>query len=1320
MWSWQGEVARVARYVNACLLIRLAAQGARPPVKNRARVGMASLAAGLTLSTFALFGYTTPARAAATSWAWSGWMPASLPTESTSAPISLSGSLNAVTCSSASHCLTVGAVGLAETSDDGGRTWSRGAMVSAVDANGVACPTPDRCVAVGSSGSNTNLNAVVVSNDGGRTWTAATAVPQPATAAEGDTVSQYLWAVACPTSTTCVAVGSMTGVSTCVIPADEYNGTPAQTYSCTDTYNEILLSEDAGATWVLQTVPQPTDYSGLSGISCPTATVCLAVGFSPGGSSSGGVAPEVLLSDDGGQSWTLVNLARSAAVSSINGLTGVACASADLCVAVGSGFILLSTDGGAAWSRANIASSPPAQSALVGLVGVACPLASTCIAVGSKGVLLTTDAGQTWVAPWEDAAYFLVFPGEPEGEEIAGIACPVATSCVLVGFSPDGYFGPVITAAYVFEASPVPAAITLAAAGNLLGAVTVSGAVYSAGGLPISGQKLELSTPWGDYQFTEADGFFTIPPSLGQGICSPSSPCTATIPWTDPPVVGTATVVTSLPVLSLANASAAADGTAQLQATLTEDGSGLSGEGVVFTVDGRFAGSAMTDAAGVATLSVNLSGLSAGLNYPISAGFNGFSASANLTTVVQPSVILSAPSAVTSSTYTLLIPVPYGLATGDTVDVQVPTGTVLPTASSDYSLNGQEITVVQVSGETATVTVPSGVSEAPGGVATLTITDVTNPSAGQYTADVWTSRDTTAVASAPYSISGVTLTLDATPTPATVGQDVLLTALVSRPVSDGTITFAVPSGTNLSCVPHAGGCSVLWNTSPLAASSFTAGSWAVKVTWSGDTTYPSPASATMGVEVNSGMFISANPFPAVAGQAVTLTAEGILPSLSGGSVTFSAAPSGGSVVTLGTCSVTSDSCTLQWTPPATEGDVTVFAKCTGGGCGAGMTANTYVPVETSSSSDVCTTAVVSIGSLALTSGSSGSVPISLSQIPTGCPPLASWHLTVTFDPSVLSVQGAVGGPEWPGVTVTAVKPGTIELTAPQSDGGATGSLLATLQVTAAGAAGTTSPLSLGAISLTGTNAVAISATGMAGSVNVVGSASVDLSVVPEVSASHGTAAGLSISVPAAVYSSMGEAAAGEEIAGYQLSVSASDPTAVRLDPASCPPPFTGCSANVDQHAGTETVSAAVYQGVAPPTNIAFVPVRLTGPVTEAVQVTTTLQSVVDQHDTALGTPAPVTVTLQRGAVYQACSTDGTPVVGYRGLSVADAVAALQYLVKLRQAGTGCGQVNPVALASLVPVGTGLGSTPSVADVVALLQYLVGLRGPHMNLHSGAS
>ncbi len=688
-------------------------------------------------------------------------------------------------------------------------------------------------------------------------------------------------------------------------------------------------------------------------------------------------------------------------------------------------------------------------------------------------------------------------------------------------------------------------------------------------------------------------------------------------------------------------------------------------------------------------------------------------------TVVQPSVVLSAPSAATS-TYTISIPVPYGLSGGDTVDVQVPTGTVLPTVSTDYSLNGQGATGVQVSGETATVTVPSSVSEESGGVVLLSVSDVTNPPAGQYMVNVWTSRDTTAVASTPYSVSGVTLTLGATPTPATVGQDVLLTALVSRPVSDGTITFVVPSSTSLSCVPHMGGCSVLWDTAPLAGSSFTSGSWAVKATWSGDTAYPAPVSATKGVVVNSGMFIAANPFPAIAGQAVTLTATGILPSLSGGSVTFSAALSSGSVTTLGTCSVTADSCALQWTPPATEGDVTVFAKCTGGGCGAGLTANTYVPVETSSSSDVCASAVVAVGSLALPNGGSGSVPIALSQIPSACLPLTSWQLTVTFDPSVLSVQGAVGGPEWPSVTVTTVQPGTIELTAPQSNGGATGSLLATLQVTAAGSAGTTSPLSLGAILLTGTagtNGIFINATGTAGSVNVVGNASVHLSVAPEVRAEPSASTALAISVSQAVYGSTGQTVSGEDVSGYQLSVAASDATAIRLGTASCPAPFTDCSVDVNQQDGSENVAAAVYQGVTPPVVLATVPVRLTGPASEAVQVTTTVQDVVNQDGVALGTPAPVTVTLQRGAVYQACSADGTPLTGARSLTVADAVAALQYLVNLRQAGTGCGEVDPVALASLAPVGSGLGDQPSVADVVALLQYLVGLRNANMNLTS---
>ena len=429
----------------------------------------------------------------------------------------------------------------------------------------------------------------------------------------------------------------------------------------------------------------------------------------------------------------------------------------------------------------------------------------------------------------------------------------------------------------------------------------------------------------------------------------------------------------------------------------------------------------------------------------------------------------------------------------------------------------------------------------------------------------------------------------------------------------------------------------------------------------------------------------------------------------------------GSTVDFGTVAATSEtvnsSTSITATAPAGSGTVDV-TMTTSNGTSATSSADQFTYTTTVT----CSGAQVAVGSTELVAGATGTVPITVSQLPSSCPSLSGWQLTVAYNPSVISVTGATGGPMWPSITANTGTAGTVLLAGSQT-GGVTGTqVIAELQVKAIGAAGTDTALTATVQSLTGPNLGNIGAETTAGSVQIEATLPIQaqLSVVSHASASHGNAAGLAISVPAAVYSSTGEAAAGEEIAGYQLSVSASDPTDVRLDPASCPAPFTGCDANVDQHAGTETVAAAVYQGATLPAGVAFIPVRLTGPVTEAVQVTTTLQSVVDQHDTALGAPAPVTVTLQRGAVYQACGTDGTPVVGYRSLSVADAVAALQYLVKLRQAGTGCGQVNPVALASLVPVGTGLGSTPSVADVVALLQYLVGLRGPHMNLHSGAS
>ena len=78
--------------------------------------------------------------------------------------------------------------------------------------------------------------------------------------------------------------------------------------------------------------------------------------------------------------------------------------------------------------------------------------------------------------------------------------------------------------------------------------------------------------------------------------------------------------------LSLAPASATYGGTTTLTATLSGS-AGVPGKSIAFTVNGLSVGSAMTDAAGVATLSgVDVSSLDAG-GYPIAASFAGDSGS---------------------------------------------------------------------------------------------------------------------------------------------------------------------------------------------------------------------------------------------------------------------------------------------------------------------------------------------------------------------------------------------------------------------------------------------------------------------------------------------------------------------------------------------------------------------------------------------------------------------------------------------------------------------------------------------------------------------
>lgn len=119
-----------------------------------------------------------------------------------------------------------------------------------------------------------------------------------------------------------------------------------------------------------------------------------------------------------------------------------------------------------------------------------------------------------------------------------------------------------------------------------------------------------------------------------------------------------------------------------------------------------------------------------------------------------------------------------------------------------------------------------------------------------------------------------------------------------------------------------------------------------------------------------------------------------------------------------------------------------------------------------------------------------------------------------------------------------------------------------------------------------------------------------------------------------------------------------------------------------------------------PADLCFIPISVTADVNTVANISVKLTSLKDQNSESIPVPSdPINIPLRRGKI--ANTGDSKP-------STTDAVAGLQYLAGLREAGTAEGQVNTVNMASILPL-TGRSTQPSVKDVIALLQYLAGLR-----------
>lgn len=337
------------------------------------------------------------------------WTRQSIPAPAGAQGNSPSSVLAGVSCASSSFCVAVGAhhgAALIERWD--GVAWTimtAPGLAGASDArlSGVSCASSSACVAVGSDTAGQAPRPLVERWDG-TSWSLQT-VPDPS----GDTAGA-LSGVSCSAADACTAVGSEA----------EYGQSIAERWN--------------GATWSVQPTPDADTFTGgdpridganfLSGVSCPTASSCSAVGTWMGTD----VDPSTMVESWDGGAWTVQ---YKSPLNFGSPLKTVACATSTSCVAAGaaeSGGPSASVVGrwdGAHWTFTQVRGS---------WYGVSCAGGADCVAVGDFHAFQATGTESTLAEHW-DGSRWTVEPA-PLGAPDA-VSCPDSGDCEAVGATRD-------------------------------------------------------------------------------------------------------------------------------------------------------------------------------------------------------------------------------------------------------------------------------------------------------------------------------------------------------------------------------------------------------------------------------------------------------------------------------------------------------------------------------------------------------------------------------------------------------------------------------------------------------------------------------------------------------------------------------------------------------------------------------------------------------------------------------------------------------------------------------------------------------------------
>jgi hypothetical protein len=197
-----------------------------------------------------------------------------------------------------------------------------------------------------------------------------------------------------------------------------------------------LAERRSGGRWAVQSTPNPhgAAASALNGVSCPSGSACTAVGQFAVGSG----AQLTLAERWNGGSWRIQRTPNPPGSPSSR-LSAVACPAADTCTAVGtSGSTLLVErwDG----SRWRIQSAPaPSGAQFSELNGVTCTATASCVAVGDY--VNSSGLDVTLAERWNGTSWAIQPTPNPSGGQffrfLGGVSCTAPVACEAVGASDD-------------------------------------------------------------------------------------------------------------------------------------------------------------------------------------------------------------------------------------------------------------------------------------------------------------------------------------------------------------------------------------------------------------------------------------------------------------------------------------------------------------------------------------------------------------------------------------------------------------------------------------------------------------------------------------------------------------------------------------------------------------------------------------------------------------------------------------------------------------------------------------------------------------------